>query len=214
MAPLCHAVSVLRVHRIPFSTNVERVALAAAHKDVEVSWVDHDPADRSAIAALSGQELVPVAEFSGEVVVDSMAIVERLEELVPEPSLYPADEAARAAAEVFVTWFDEVWKAPPNELADALDAGSAEPGKVAELAALLQARLDVFEHLLAGGDFLFGDAVSVADVCAFPFLRYALVHDPTDTETFHRVLSEHQVLGEDHPRLRAWIERMDALPRA
>jgi glutathione S-transferase len=207
-------VSVLRVHRIPFSTNVERVALAAAHKDVEVIWVDHDPADRSAIAALSGQELVPVAEFSGEVVVDSMAIVDRLEALVPEPSLYPAGEAARAAAEVFVTWFNVVWKAPPNDLADAIDAGSPDPERVAELAALLQARLDVFEHLLAGGDFLFGDTLTVADVCAFPFLKYALRHDPNDTETFHRVLMEHQVLGEEHPRLRAWIERVDALPRA
>ncbi|MEA2180485.1 MAG: hypothetical protein QOG77_3782 [Solirubrobacteraceae bacterium] len=204
----------LRVHRIPFSTNVERVALAAAHKDVEVAWVEHDPADRSAIAALSGQELVPVAEFSGEVVVDSMAIVERLEELFPEPSLYPAGEAARAAAEVFVTWFDVVWKKAPNELADALDAGSADAGEVAELAALLRSRLDVFEHLLADGEFLFGDTLTVADVCAFPFLKYALLHDPQDTETFHRVLMEHQVLGDDHPRLRSWIERMDALPRA
>jgi hypothetical protein len=43
------------VHRIPFSTNVERVALAAAHKGIAVDWVDHDAADRSAITELSGQ---------------------------------------------------------------------------------------------------------------------------------------------------------------
>jgi glutathione S-transferase len=85
---------------------------------------------------------------------------------------------------------------------------------VGELAALLRSRLDVFEHLLADGEFLFGDTLTVADVCAFPFLKYALLHDPQDTETFHRVLMEHQVLGDDHPRLRSWIERMDALPRA
>jgi len=30
----------LRVYRIPFSTNVERVALAAGHKGVELEWVD------------------------------------------------------------------------------------------------------------------------------------------------------------------------------
>jgi maleylpyruvate isomerase len=207
-------VAVLRVHRIPFSTNVERVALAAAHKGLQVEWVDHDPADRSAIRALSGQDLVPVAEIDGEVVVDSMAIVDRLEELAPEPSLYPADASARAAAEAFVTWFDVVWKAPPNELADLIDARRADPDRVAELGGLLQMRLDVFEHRLAGGDFLFGDALTVADVCAFPFVKYALLHDPDDTETFHRVLAEHQDLGEDHPRLRAWIERVDALPRA
>ena len=44
---------VLRVHRIPHSTNVERVALAAGHKGLAVNWVDHDPADRTEIRALS-----------------------------------------------------------------------------------------------------------------------------------------------------------------
>ena len=204
----------LRVHRIPFSTNVERVALAAAHKGIAVEWVDHDPADRSAIRALSGQGLVPVAEIDREVVIDSMAIVDRLEAMIPEPSLYPPEPGQRAAAEAFVTWFNVVWKATPNELTDMLDAGSADPAKLAELSGLLRARLHVFEHRLRHGDFLFGDALSVADVCAFPFLKYALLHDPDDTETFHRVLMEHQPLGDEHPRLRAWITRMDALPRA
>ena len=37
----------IRVYRIPFSTNVERVALAAGHKGMEVDWVDVDPDDRS-----------------------------------------------------------------------------------------------------------------------------------------------------------------------
>ena len=92
----------LRVHRIPFSTNVERVALAAGHKGLEVEWVDHDPRDRSAVRALSGQDLVPVAELDGEVVVDSMRIVERIERLAPEPPLYPRDPAGRARVQVFV----------------------------------------------------------------------------------------------------------------
>ena len=65
----------LCVHRIPFSTNVERVALAAAHKGIAIEWVDHDPADRSAIVALSGQPFVPVAELDGRVITDSPLIV-------------------------------------------------------------------------------------------------------------------------------------------
>jgi glutathione S-transferase len=205
---------VLRVHRIPFSTNVERVALAAAHKGLEVDWVDHPADDRSQVRAVSGQDLVPVAEIDGEVIVDSTVIVDRLEVLHPEPSLYPADPASRAAAEAFVAWFDVVWKAAPNRLADLVDAGDAGGEEAEELSALLQTRLGVFEHRLRGGDFLFGDALTVADVAAFPFIKYALLHDPDDTETFHRVLMEHMVLGEEHARVRAWIGRMDALPRA
>jgi Glutathione S-transferase, N-terminal domain len=36
----------VRIYRIPFSTNVERVALAAGYKGVPVDWVDVDPLDR------------------------------------------------------------------------------------------------------------------------------------------------------------------------
>ncbi len=205
---------VLRVHRIPYSTNVERVAIAAGHKGVSVTWVDHDAADRSAVLRLSGQDLVPVAEFDGEVVADSMAIVERLEEVAPEPSLYPSERIARARVDVFVTWFNEVWKVSPNAIADELDSAGPDQARIEEHAALLRGRMDVFEHLLADGDFLVGDELTAADVCAFPFLRYALLHDPEDTETFHRVLGEYQPLGDRHSRLRAWIARVDALPRA
>ena len=49
------------VYRIPFSTNVERVALAAGHKGVEIEWIDVDAADRSPVEAVSGQPLVPGA---------------------------------------------------------------------------------------------------------------------------------------------------------
>ena len=61
----------MRVYRIPFSTNVERVSLALGHKGLEVDWADLDPADRSEVERLSGQPLVPVLVENGDVVADS-----------------------------------------------------------------------------------------------------------------------------------------------
>jgi glutathione S-transferase len=59
------------------------------------------------------------------------------------------------------------------------------------------------------------EGVSAADFAVFPFVKYALLPvDPTDDEVFHKILADHQPLGDDHPRLAAWIERIDALPRA
>jgi glutathione S-transferase len=57
------------------------------------------------------------------------------------------------------------------------------------------------------------DEFSAADCAAFPFLKYALRRDPADGERLHRILDDHQQLGDDHPRLTAWIERVDARPR-
>jgi glutathione S-transferase len=191
----------LRVHRIPFSTNVERVALAAGHKGIAVDWVDHDDGDRSAIRALSGQDFVPVAELDGQVITDSPVILRELERRVPDPPLWPAEPARRAEADVFVDWFNRVWKIAPNRMQE----GDAEE---------LRGSLDRFEALLDGRDFLLGAGFGIADVIAFPFLKYAASIAPDDPDPFHHVLAEHLALGDAHERLRGWIGRCDALPRA
>ena len=201
--PEAHA-TVMRLYRIPFSTNVERVALALAHKGLEVEPVDVDPNDRSPIVAVSGQSLVPVLEDEGRVVSDSTNILEYLEERYPDPPLYPRDPARRAECVVFVDWFNRVWKAPPNAITDALAALNPDRTRIAELGAEMAASLDVFEGMLTGRDYLLGE-FSAADCAAFPFLKYALLHDPEDEELFHRVLVENLPLGVTHPQIGAWI---------
>ena len=205
----------IRVHRIPFSTNVERVAIAAGVKGIEVEWVDHDPADRTELRALSGQDLVPVAEIDGDVVFDSMRIVERLEALEPEPALYPANPNERALADVFVEWFNEVWKGPPNELDEELAKADPDPAMVEDLSARTRGWTPLFESLLAGRPFLGGDSFSALDVCAFPHLKYAVVETPPeDVESFHRVLERCLKPADAYPLLCDWVRRVDALPRA
>jgi len=173
------------VHRIPYSTNVERVALAAGHKGIEVEWVDHDPADRRALVDFSGQELVPAAEIEGEVVVDSMRIVEVLEAVKPKPALYPAELSERAGVNVFVEWFNLVWKGPPNELNDEL--GKPEPDETT---------VDALTARTHGWMPLFFET------------------PPDDVETFHPVLERCLKPAHAYPLLCDWVERVDALPRA
>jgi glutathione S-transferase len=200
---------VIRVHRIPHSTNVERVALAAGHKGIEVEWVDHDPADRSAVLAISGQSLVPIAELSGVVIRGSMRIVDQLEALRPDPPLVPADPAEHARARVFVSWFDRVWKGPPN----ALDTDPEPPDADALRSRARQWTLWC-DAMLSDSPFLGGEELGLADVCAFPFLKYAVVDpEPGDEERFHAILVE-LLRADQHPRLDEWVRRVDALPRA
>jgi glutathione S-transferase len=205
--------SVLRVYRIPFSTNVERVALALAHKCLEVEWEDVDPADRSPVERVSDQSLVPVLVDDGRVIVDSTVIIRHLEDLQPEPPLFPRDEARRAELDVFLDWFNRVWKRPPNEI--EAERGRPEPdqARIEELGRELGGSLDLFEPMLAGRDYLFGE-FSAADCAAFPFLKYGLIYDEADTEEFHLILREYLALDGRYPRLEAWIRRVDAHPRA
>jgi maleylpyruvate isomerase len=203
----------VQVYRIPFSTNVERVALAAGHKGLELDWVDIDPADRSEVERVSGQPLVPVLVDDDRVVVDSTEILRHLEERTPEPRLFPRDRARRAELEIFLDWFNRVWKRPPNEIEAERREETPDRQRIDGLGQELRGALDVFEQLLDGRDYLYGE-FSAADCAAFPFLKYALLYDEADTEEFHVILREFQPLGDDHPKLAAWIRRVDERPRA
>jgi glutathione S-transferase len=204
----------LRLYRFPFSTNVERVALALAHKQLEVESVWVDPADRSDVLAISGQELVPVLVDGDRVVADSTAILEYLDERFPERRLYPADPARRTELRLFVDWFNQVWKRAPNLIVDEEAKAEPDPARIAELEGLIGGALPLFEELLSGRDFLFGDELTAADVVAFPFLKYALLWEEGDPDRFHEVLRDTQRLDGRLPRLERWIRRIDALQRA
>ena len=203
----------LRLYAIPYSTNVERVGLVLGHKGLTAEVVMCEPADRSPIRDASGQDLVPVLDDDGFSVADSTRIMEHLERRFPDPPLYPADPARRAEVEVFVDWFNRVWKVPPNAIEAELGGGDPDHVRVAALEQELRSTLDVFEALLAGRDYLLGDDLTIADVAAYPFIKYATDRTPGDDYPIHEEMRR-LLSVEGRPRLAAWIERVGALARA
>jgi len=202
---------VITLYRARFSTNVERVALTLGLKGLEADsvWITYD--DRSVVERVSGQPLVPVLDYDGEILVESMDIVRALDERHPDPPLYPADPAEVLE---FIDWFNGTWKGPPNEIEAELGKQRPDEQRIADLERTMIDHLGRFERKLAEGDYLFGDRLTAADICAFPFLKFATLHDPEDDELFHMILRDRQRDGRLRPRLAAWIDRINALPRA
>ena len=186
------------------------MALAIKGLEAESVWIDYS--DRSAVEAVSGQGLVPVLADGDGVVHDSPRILAWLEERHPDPPLYPRGDPRRAEVELFIDWFNTVWKVWPNGIEAELGRPEPDRGPIAEHAAAMDTALDHFERMLAGRDHLMGDELGAADVIAYPFLKFAHGRPPGDDELFHRILDEHQS-AEGRPRLSAWIERMDVCPR-
>ena len=203
----------LRLYRAEWSTNCERVGLALAHKRIEVQSVLIDYSNRGPVEAISGQGLVPVIEDAGEVVNDSVAILRHLEQRRPDPPLFPTDRSRRAELDLFIEWFERVYKSAPNAIDAELERDRPDRALVERLGAEMRAHLDLFERLLDGREHLLGE-FGAADCIAYPFLKYALARDPADDEAFHVVLGDYQALDDAHPRLKAWIERVAQRPRA
>jgi maleylacetoacetate isomerase len=205
---------VLTLYRAPYSTNVERVALAIAHKGLAVESVVIDYRDRSEVLRVSGQPLVPVLLDGDRVVSDSRRILAHLEGHHPRPPLFPPERARRTEMELFMDWFERVWKPAPNRIEAELGRAEPDHARIAEPAATMQGHLDHFAHLLDGRRYLWGDELSAADCVAYPFVKYAAGREPADDELFHRILDRHQTLEPRHGAVARWIERVGALPRA
>ena len=115
---------------------------------------------------------------------------------------------------LFIDWFNRVWKRPPNDIAMEMKEAEPNQSRIARLGAAMSGHLDTFEAMLSGRDFLMGDAFSAADCAAFPFLKFGLLGHGGSTHMFHQVLVQWQPIGDRHPRLSAWIRRLNELPRA
>jgi glutathione S-transferase len=203
----------VRLYRAEWSTNCERVGLALAYKGVEAQSVLIEYSNRRPVEAISGQGLVPVIEDAGAVINDSVAIIRHLERRTPDPPLFPTDPAALAGLDLFIEWFERVYKAAPNAIEAEFEGDHPDPELIARHGAQMAAHVELFERLLSGREYLFVE-LGAADFVAYPFLKYALDRDTVDTEPFHLILDERQQLGDAHPNLKAWIERMALLPCA
>ena len=177
----------LTLYRIPFSTNVERVALALAHKGLDVDWVDVKPDDRGPVVAISGQELVPVLVDGDVVLSDSPVILDYLEERFPEPPLLPPDPGERAVARLLVFRFDDLGK-PYYALRRGADDAHERLDDV----------LTGLDRTLSAMPFLTGRSFGLADVAYVPWL-----------------LRLRDLMGfslDGYATLTAWIERCSERP--
>ena len=78
---------------------------------------------------------------------------------------------------VFIDWFNNVWKRPPNLIAAEEQKPQPDAARIVELAVRMRTAIPLFEDLLDGRDYLFGE-FGAADVIAFPFLKYAVFGVP------------------------------------
>ena len=147
---------------------------------------------------------------------------DRLDADRPPPRGAPARSAAvspvtrpeLAEMLVFIDWFNRVWKVAPNAIEAELRAAAPDAARVDALGAEMAAALDLFEGLLTDRPYLMGERFSAADCAAFPFLKFAAGRPAGDDELFHVILEQHQPLGTNHPRLAAWLARVNTHPRA
>jgi len=154
-----------------------RIALnlkGLAHETAFVHLIkDGGQHNAPAYRALNPQALVPTLEHDGRVITQSLAIIEYLDEIHPEPPLLPGDAESRAKIRAFALAIAcdihpinnlrvlNYLKGPLQHDQAATDAWYRH---------WVQVGLEACEKLLppAKGRFCFGDQPTLADTCLIP----------------------------------------------
>jgi len=130
--------------------------------------------------ALNPQGFVPTLETDGQVLIQSPAIIEWLEERYPTPALLPGDSPGRARVRAFAAIVGcDIHPVNNRRIVEYLRGPlRCDQGTInAWCATWITAGFDAIEALLAadrdGGDYCFGHAPTLADVYLVPQVESA-----------------------------------------
>ncbi|SIR06348.1 glutathione S-transferase [Pseudomonas sp. B10] len=192
--------SAVKLYRHPLSGHSHRVELMLSLLDVptELVFVDlmkgaHKTPE---FLALNRFGQVPVIDDNGTVLADSNGILVYLASKYGNGQWLPSDPVEQAKVQRWLSVAaGQISSGPATaRLITVFGAGYDAADAIKRSHALLQ----VMEDELANSAFLAGDKATVADVAAYTYVAHA---------------PEGNVSLEDYPNVRAWLGRIEALPK-
>jgi glutathione S-transferase len=192
--------SAVKLYRHPLSGHSHRVELMLSLLNVptELVFVDlmkgaHKTPE---FLALNRFGQVPVIDDNGTVLADSNGILVYLASKYGNGQWLPSDPVEQAKVQRWLSVAaGQISSRPATaRLITVFGAGYDAADAIKRSHALLQ----VMEDELANSAFLAGDKATVADVAAYTYVAHA---------------PEGNVSLEDYPNVRAWLERVEALPK-
>ena len=200
----------MKLHDSAMAPNPRRVRIFLAEKGIEVPTVQVDlgKAENRQPPFLSLNPLggVPILELDdGSVIAESVAICRYFEEAQPEPALLGTGAAGRANVEMWqrrteLVLFNNVTGCFRNthDFFKGRIPQVAEYGAVCKEAAIKS--LDFFDDRLKDGEFLAGDAYTIADITALVALDFGRISEIR--------------IGAEHKHLTRWYETVSNRPSA
>jgi glutathione S-transferase len=172
------------------------------HHDIEFIELANKPAW---FLEISPMGRVPVLLFDGRPVFESMIINELLNELYPDPPLFPGDPIARAEGRGWIVFANDVVM-PGGGAAMLAIAGGANGDALAKPLGTLRDALGKLEQKLAqgGGPFFLGRDFSLVDASYAPFFRRWRMAEGWG-------VPEARLLG-SFPKVSAWAQAMLSRP--
>jgi len=166
-----------RLYAHPFSSYCQKALVALYENDTPFEYRSlEDPANQAALAALWPMKRFPVLVEHGRTVLEATCIIEYLQLHHPGPTrLLPAEADMALEVRMLDRFFDNYIATPQQKFVfDAIrPEGERDARGVREAAAMLDTAYAWLDDRMATRTWAVGDAFTLADCAAAPFLFYA-----------------------------------------
>ena len=166
-----------RLYAHPFSSYCQKALVALYENDTPFDYRTlEDPAANAELAALWPIKRFPVLVDAGRTVIEASCIIEYLGLYHPGPvQLLPSDAKAALEVRLMDRFFDNYISTPQQKVVfDRMRPEHARDSQgVADARAMLDIAYAWLDRVMADREWAAGDAFSLADCGAAPFLFYA-----------------------------------------
>ncbi len=157
----------LKLHGFPLSNYYNGVKLALIEKGLDFEEVYEMPRQEAEFTAKSPMGKVPCLEIDGKYLTESNVIFDLLEDLYPEPALYPADPFERAKAKEILHYVELYIDLPARRHIPTVFLGAPRnEAAVEEVRPDLEKGLRALRQVAKLDPFLAGPSYTYADIAA------------------------------------------------
>ena len=167
----------IKLYGVTISNYYNTAKLALVEKGLAFEEVSMMPSQEPDVLAASPMGKVPYIECEGRTLSETNVIFDYLEDIQPQPALYPADPWARAKAKEIIRTVELYLDLPARRHLSTIYFGSpVDPIAFDEVRPALEKGLRALEQLSSFEPYIAGEAFTFADIAAYFQLRFTNLH--------------------------------------
>ena len=167
----------VRLHGVAISNYFSSAKAAFLEKNVQFEEITVFPSQDEAILAQSPMGKVPWIEIGDEILTETNVIYDYLEDISPEPRLYPIDPWQRAKVKEIIRVIELYFDAPARRHIGAVYFGQeVDPSAKEQVRPAIENGLRALNHLALFSPYIAGETFTFADITAYFMLNFTQMH--------------------------------------
>lgn len=167
----------IKLYGVAVSNYFSSAKAAFLEKNVQFEEITVFPSQDEAVLAQSPMGKVPWIEIGEEILTETNVIYDYLEDINPEPRLYPIDPWQRAKVKEIIRVIELYFDAPARRHIGAVYFGQeVDPSAKDQVRPAIENGLRALNHLALFSPYISGETFTFADITAYFMLNFTQMH--------------------------------------